>query len=223
MHLPRRNCSTLLVALVILLFLQPFAERGPFGRIFLSILATLVLLAGMWAVSDSRRNILWGAALALPHFVLQWISVFSPEAPESLLLVPSLYAPPFYMFLGYVMMRYLFQAGPITRDRLHAALCFYLLMGIFWAHCYVILEHVHPGSFRFSEDALQAGTGPFTEFMYFSYVTLTTLGYGDVAPVSLHARSWAILEAVGGVLFVGALVARIAGALGTTPAPGEED
>ncbi len=130
---------------------------------------------------------------------------------DRILLVPSFYHLPIYVFIAFLMVRYLFKDTQLHLDHLYGAVSLYLLIGLFWSHLYYISESVIPGSFTLPEGALESPALKFAELLYFSYVTLTTLGYGDILPVSLQARSLAITEAVVGVLFIGALIGRIAG------------
>ncbi len=87
---------------------------------------------------------------------------------------------------------------------LYGGISVYLLLGIIWAALYREMEILSPGSFAGPDDSLG-----FSNFIYFSYVTLTTLGYGDILPVTQKARSLAILEAITGVVFLGTLIARL--------------
>lgn len=199
-----------MVALLALLLFMPFALEGVWQRNVLSLLATLTFIGGIRALSNTKRHVVIGITLVIPPFIMQWVtSVFKLDNP-SIFLLPSFYSLPFYIFLGYLIIKYIFQSGPVTRDRLFAAICFYLLMGIFWTHCYVIIASLSPGAFSFGSDGYVKGT-LFSKLAYFSYVTLTTVGYGDITPVGPYAQSLAMLESIIGVLFLTTLVARLAG------------
>lgn len=207
------NCTWLLTALLTLILLLPLAQSGRTGKLLLAILATATLLGGIVAVSTSRPRLLWGCALLIPAIATVWLQLGNLLPPSSWLASSSLYSLPFYIFLALQIWTYIFRSGPVMRDRLVAALCFYLILGLCWAHLYVLVLQHNP-------QAIQGiGSGePLPEMVYFSYVTLTTLGYGDISPVSMAARSLSILEAIFGVLFMGALVARLAGAAQLTEA-----
>jgi hypothetical protein len=103
-----------------------------------------------------------------------------------------------------VAVRHAFQAGAIDSERIFAALDAYLLAGFGFAICYWLLQHHAPGSLGGALGGFELGGA-----VYFSFVTLATLGYGDVVPVSAPARGLAIVEAVGGQLYVAVLVARL--------------
>ena len=201
------DCTGLLVSLLALILLLPLAGLGREGALVVSLLATFIFLSGIWAVSSSHRHVVVGIALLLPPIVIEWLNS-SGVVGHGLFSSANLYSLPFFIFLGVLILKFVFQPGPVTGNRLIAALCFYLLMGLIWAHVYAIVLYMAPAAFGDPVEAI-----PFSEIIYFSYVTLTTLGYGEITPVSMMARSLAILEAIAGVLYMGALVARLAGSM----------
>ena len=101
----------------------------------------------------------------------------------------------------------------------HVAACAYLLIGIIWADVYAILENIVPGSFTTGGIQLAADPGAvivtareqLAHFSYFSLVTLSTLGYGDITPVTRPARALASTEAIFGQLYLAVLIARLVG------------
>ena len=97
------------------------------------------------------------------------------------------------------------RAGPVTIHRIQGAVAAYLLLGILWAYAYALIAHLRPEAFS---GPVSPADGP-RAFFYFSFVTLTTVGYGDVLPVHPAARSLAMLEAVTGPLYLAILVSRL--------------
>jgi hypothetical protein len=93
-------------------------------------------------------------------------------------------------------------------DRIVGAICVYLLIGLAWAKIYESLDDVAPGSFRFSADTAWAAPS-LLRYSYFSFVTLATLGYGDVTPVTALAGTLAWMEAISGQLFLAITIARL--------------
>ncbi len=98
------------------------------------------------------------------------------------------------------------SARRVDGEVLAAAISAYVLMGIGWAVVFTMLETLSPGSLHLTD---HAGEDPWNTILYFSFATLTTLGYGDVAPLSLTARAWATIEAMGGTLYLAILIARL--------------
>lgn len=114
------------------------------------------------------------------------------------------------LFLAYtaaIMLSYFFKQKEITADVIIGGICVYFLIGLMWAYIFIALEMVHPGSFHIAKDAVANEA----EFTYFSFVTLTTLGYGDTTPLSTPARNFVLIEAVMGQLYIAILIARLVG------------
>jgi hypothetical protein len=105
----------------------------------------------------------------------------------------------------------------VTGDIVSGALCVYLLIGLVWAFLFMLLESVHPGSFQLGAGATTAANpghpGPayLSLFLYFSFVTLSTVGYGDILPLTGPARGLAALEGIIGQFYMAVLVARFVG------------
>jgi hypothetical protein len=113
----------------------------------------------------------------------------------------------FYAYTTVVILLHVLKDREVTADTLCGAVCVYLLMGMTWMMAYVLLEGTQPGSFASPETALN-----WSDLLYYSFATLTTVGYGDVAPLTSKARSLSFLEAVFGVLYVAVLISRLVGA-----------
>ena len=108
------------------------------------------------------------------------------------------------LLLLFVVLRRTLRGGPVTFHRIQGAVAAYLLLGVIWAYAYSLLTLARPGAFT----GPMSAEGP-RAWLYFSFVTLTTVGYGDVLPVHPVARSLASLEAVVGPLYLAILIARL--------------
>jgi hypothetical protein len=111
------------------------------------------------------------------------------------------------LFITLVLTR-VFQPGPVTWHRIQGAVTAFLLFGLGWAQAYEFVEALAPGAFAFPRGDL-AGGGWFSPMLYYSFITLTTLGYGDVLPVHPAARSLAMFEALIGQLYPAILIAKL--------------
>jgi voltage-gated potassium channel len=124
--------------------------------------------------------------------------------------------------LGYVL-----HSGRVTSDKIFATICVYLLVGFVWTYAYALLDEVQPGSFAAStETGRNDYVGRIMQLRYFSFATLTTLGYGDILPRSPTARTMAVLETVMGQIYLAVLVARLVGlhiVHGNADRPRDED
>jgi voltage-gated potassium channel len=117
----------------------------------------------------------------------------------------------FYVHMTLSVLRHVLKEDFVDKETMAGSICIYLLFGMIWAMMYAFVEQMSPGSFiqPFHEGALveEGGTPHFTVFLYFSFTTLTTLGYGDILPYTDAARSLTSLESITGVLYIGAFVA----------------
>jgi voltage-gated potassium channel Kch len=129
---------------------------------------------------------------------LRWMAVWQPMAwivgAGSLLAVVTLGC-----FAAIVLTR-VFEAGPVTKHRIHGAVCAYLLFGLMWAAAYAFIENAFPQAFSLASGAEPADKLA-ARFVYFSFVTLTTVGYGDITAVHPLARTLVVAEALTGQLF----------------------
>jgi hypothetical protein len=197
--------SILLGAIVASFALRPFLE----GLVKINILTDFfffaVLLSAINAVSERRRDFVMALMLAVPYLLLKW-STYIVTVP----LIEDLSRIIAALFTAYVLifiLSYIIRQQEITADVIMAAVCGYFFMGLMWAFILFFLESVSPGSFLLA----QAQAGDFWQFVYFSFVTMTTLGYGDVTPLSNAACSLAVLEAAMGQLYLAVTIARLVG------------
>jgi hypothetical protein len=201
-------CTYLLLLLLGLIILSPYLEEGIVARTLLGILFSTVLLVGAFATRQTRRGFIFKLCLALLGVVLQWAALWT-ESIAILDLAGISYAASLAVAISGVL-RYILKRGQITADKLHGALAGYIMLAIVWAFIYTVIERSSAGSFGPGRlDFTQPGT--FFRLLYFSLTTLTTTGYGDVIPLTNHARSFVMIEEFAGVFYVGVLIARLAG------------
>lgn len=199
-----RGLTLLLVFLVLLILAGGMLARlGLLGETLLSVLFTLTLSSGVVAVS--RRHWVGYATTGIVGLaiVAEWMGRWTPtpvlDAAGALLdfiCVLVLATLVFHKVLG---------EGSITIHRIIGSVAAYLLLGIAWGELYRLLSLAIPGALAASSGATLTRPG----YLYFSIVTLTTVGYGDIVPLHPLARSLAILEALTGQLFPAILIARL--------------
>jgi hypothetical protein len=158
-------------------------------------------------VGRSRRTLVWAAALMVPAVIGRWMHHFWPELVS--MEISRAAGLVFLIFLIGQFLRFILRAPRVNAEVMYAGISVYLLLGLSWTFAYVIMAQLVPGSFAFSTGpaASQEMTG-FNAF-YFSFVTLTTVGYGDITPVSNGARALAAMEAMTGTLYVAVLISRL--------------
>jgi hypothetical protein len=205
-----RRHLLLLIAILLLFVVGPFVLTFRHGVLFLNVLGAAILVAGSYALSERKQLFrtaivlsaiaTTGACLPLT-FPEHWAVVASHS---STILLGA--------FFCVSILSYVLHSGRVTSDKIFAAICVYLLAGFVWTYGYALLEDVRPGSFADSTEASRTDdVARITQFRYFSFATLTTLGYGDILPRSSTARTMAVLEAVMGQIYLAVLVARLVG------------
>ncbi len=201
----------LFAALMMLVAVMPFLRPGALGAGILQVLFTLLLFSGLYAVSDGKRALAVAAVFAGPALVFAWAGRFT--ASTVLDGVGALLLACFLVFTAIEILKYVVRARRVTSELIFGAVSVYLMMGIVGALLFAVLDLWSPGSLRMPGGAGSAvdDATQFSAVAYYSFVTLTTLGYGDITPVSRLARSLSTMEAVTGQLYLAVLVARVVG------------
>jgi len=197
-----RGLSIFLAALVAIIVVPALVPVGVPGRLLGDALVSLMLVSGAAAVADKPRAVLIVSVIAVAALLLRWASWLFPAAQLAVWREISTLAA--LVALCWVVLALVLRRGPITIQRIEGAIAVYLLLGFTWAHAYELVELWHPGAFA----GAVGGTGslPLT---YYSFVTLTTMGYGDIMPVHPLARALAVLEALTGQLYLTIMLARL--------------
>ena len=210
----RLSMPEFLLSLALMLVAAPFLEKLKTGPMIESILITIVLFSGVMAVGKNRRTLLIAGGLALPAFVGKWLTHWWPDpvTQESYLVLAIL----FMVFIVLQLIRFILTSPGVNTEVLCAGLAMYLLLGMAWAFAYVLVDQMIPGAFVLPAGDHMPG---FTCF-YYSFITLSTVGYGDITPVANVARMLAAAEAVTGTLFVAVFIARLVALYSTAPRSG---
>lgn len=220
-RLSRRKYLLLTLSLVLLLVLYPYIGTITQANAFLKALTSAVLIAAVYAVSERRGTFIIAVILGAFAFVAGWSGLIIPA--EEIKTAESIINPIFFAFATVAVLRSIIR-GKVTDDVIYGAIAVYLLLGLTWGSTYTYLESVHPGSFLVAYTTETGGHPGFSDLLYYSFVTLTTTGYGDIVPLTSQARSLAFLEAVSGVLFMAVFISRLIGALSSSKdTPSQEE
>lgn len=196
----------LLASLLGLIVVYP-AWPGPVGKIVGLVFLLLIPIAGALAVRVGRRALVVGFILA---GLCLAATIYAAAAAQGGALRPTGFAAAammfYYAFTTRRLALHLLSARRVDQDVLVSAACVYLLTGLIFAFAYLWVAIDIPGALTASS---AAGPIRLPDLIYFSFVTLTTLGYGDIAPVASIARSLAILEATFGVMYLATIIARV--------------
>lgn len=204
------NFYYLLVALLLVLVSIPLADDLDIAnaRAVRALVFSGLLIIGIWSLRGGGRYFAIGMAFAVVGVVFNVIAAnvhsLAFHFGSSLALVGFL-----AVAIAYTL-KQVVTGTEISLNRLVGAICVYLLLGVIWAMFYSLADLMQPGSFAGFSPRDDLGWD--SEWLYFSFVTMTTLGYGDILPVSAIARGLAYLQAVFGMFYVAVLVAGLVGA-----------
>jgi Ion channel len=197
-----RGLSIFLAAMVAIIVVPALGPVGLPGRLLGDALVTLMLVSGAAAVADRPRAVLIVSVIMVAALLVRWASWLFPTADLAVWREISTLVT--LVALCCVVLALVLRRGPITTRRIEGAIAVYLLLGFSWAQAYELVALWHPGAFTGAVDG--GGSLPWT---YYSFVTLTTMGYGDIMPVHPLARAGAVLEALTGQLYLTIMLARL--------------
>ena len=214
--LARHKYLLLLVAQVAMLIWSSFAHRLLIGPAVTEVLMTAVLIVVFLVVFTRRRERNLALAVVVAAIAVKWSRyVFPPQEGSN--LQPAVFhvlVAVFLAFAVYVILSNIFAERNVTGDEVIGTVCGYFIAAALWSHVYAVVELAAPGSFAFTPAlAKQAASwdGRVAIFNYFSLVTLTTMGYGDVTPLRGPATALATVEVVFGQFYIAIVVAQLVG------------
>jgi len=208
LRLQQRTLTPSIILTVVLAMRVFLAPITPDGHMWIHPVNQAVFAAALvYMAATTRRHLLIAGTLGICGVTLELAQLFSEHLRGYEWLQFSIFVT-LLIYAFWLMIKDLFTAKKVDATILLLAVNCYLLIGILWVFFYLLVEHANPGSFALAGDLEMP---IWKHLYYFSFVTLTTLGYGDILPISAIARSLAMVEAVSGVLFTGILVARLVG------------
>ncbi len=204
------NFYYLLTGLLITLLGLPFGSKVPgMGLHSMTLFFSLFMLLAVWSLAASRRIFQSGVLLVLCIFSIVGIDVFLGFS-RTLDILSLLLMMIFCSLSCYIAAFNVFVMDKVDLNSLIGAFCVYLLLGLMWALFYCALFILGWGAFSGISDAQDREVFP--DLVYFSFVTLASLGYGDISPVGALPRTLAYLEAVTGQFYLAVMVAGLVGA-----------
>ena len=198
----------LLVFLVLFILLYSFVGRGLFGQLIVDLTLVGILISAVVGLKQTRRSLMISLLLGIPWVIVVFVDLFFIKN-RTLYLATTMSGLPFLIYVTSVVYRHVLRAKTVTGDTISGAICVYLLLGIVWASGYRFLEALNPGSFSGPMGIDPATGAEIPAYVYFSFTTLTTLGYGDITPITSPAKAVAILEAVVGPLYIAILISTL--------------
>jgi Ion channel len=199
--------AVLLAVQLVTVLAYPFFDDTAWGRAVLGVVQLGVLIAALAAVRLTPAVSWVAGLLGVPAMLFTIAEAVQPDN-DAIVLVSALLHAPFYFYVSYAMIRYLFHDDRVTRDELFATGAAFTVVAWGFAYVYALVQVVWPGSFVGADGA---GDRPWFELLFLSFTTLTSVGLSDILPISAHARSFVMVEQVAGVLYVALVVARLVG------------
>jgi hypothetical protein len=207
----RNNFKYLLGALLILLLSGAIAQeegvRGETRRLFMEPALCIMLLMGVWSLGREKKWLVIGGIIAVAGVATATINFFWNMPALRLVNMGILFV--FCLTSTWFAFQSLLVSSSIDVNKIIGAICIYLLLGLNWAFLYLFINMAIPDSFN-GLSSTNIGT-QLPELVYYSFVTITTLGYGDLTPVKPLARTVAFLEGFVGQFYVAVLVAWLVG------------
>ena len=195
----------LFFSLVGVLFLLPFVNAMPLLRFALVGQYTFVMLYLVFSARHTRALYLVDMAFVVPTLIATWLD--SVYQNDYTFVASYLSMMIFFLYLQYLVIRQMIHAHKVDTNTIFGAMNIYLVAGLIWAYAFILLNHFDSSAFHLASYENISKEGEL--FTYYSYSTLTTLGYGDIVPESAQARMLSVLEAVFGQLYLAIVIAKL--------------
>lgn len=205
----RDNFSWLLGALIFLLFGDSLFAQLEFhqGQSLVNITLMVTVVIAVWSVNEGGRWLNWKLGMSFVIISLMIGDSLMEENTLAIYQLASMFT--FLSFTLYLCWKQVMFSGKVDRNKIIGSICIYILLALIWAFLYLIVEALSPGAFN------GLAGGPWQDNMdsmvYYSFVTLTTLGYGDITPTQPLPRFLGYIEAISGIFYTTILVASLIG------------
>ena len=197
----------ILIGLIMGLFvLVPILNQFIAVRIVLDLFLTAIAISMVYAISNKKSYVIVGSLLAIVLLASVWVQYFHQD--KTVAAIGMIAGVFFIAVIIRSLLGFMFKSEEVTKEVIYAAILLYLLAALMWAFAYTFIELLDPASFNIS---YRPGRGNLLVFQYYSFVTITTLGYGDITPGTEVAKTFSALEAVVGQLYLVIVVAWLVG------------
>lgn len=204
----------LLVALAVLLIGYPYFQDNQLGAFLGGLVSLALLVSGTYAVRAQKWAVIVASGLALLTASVS-LMAFIRGIRGHPLVEGSFFL--FYALLTIVIFLEVIKSTQITAETIYGVVCVYLLIGVTFGTLYDLIETLEPESFRINVPSEGDRNIGWRNLIFFSFMTLTSIGYGDITPVTFQSQSLASIEGVIGVMYVAVLIARMVGIHSQTP------
>jgi hypothetical protein len=209
-HSSNHKLLLLMLSLLAVLLIHPFVNNHIVGRLAVDIAYTCVLLSVIYVFYKRVVLTLFIVILAIPLVAGQWFLFF--EQNELIRLVSFSFGSLFFIFLSAVLIKKILEALLVTFDTIYGSISVYLMFGLGFAFMFGIADYFYTDSLQMADGrSITHDTNYLHTLIYFSFTSLTTLGFGDINPVAPVSRTLSYLEAIVGQVYLMVLVARLVG------------
>jgi len=193
----------LLLSLFFMISFRPFLDGLVGATLLADIFLSCVLLSGIYALS--KQQLILHIACTLAFFIFLFKVIYYVSGNQRIFTVQTVLSMLFIAQMLIMILRHILIEKEITGDLIMGGACAFVLLGLVWAFAYYLLEIFEPNSFK----GIEKRSDDMWDFFYYSFVTLTTLGYGDIVAVSKQARGLTVLEAIIGQLYLAIMISRL--------------
>lgn len=197
----------LFIGILCLILVSPLLGTAYRISLLIDFIYSFLFISCVFAVSSDRKYAIISTLFALPFLMITWGSRFY-SFPQPVVIASTFSGIIFIGSIIYMLFRHVLSQKKVSLEVIYGAIVVYLLLGIFCALCYGIIGRLNPDGFYFGNEFIGDSR---VRFLYFSFVTMTTLGYGDITPVAPVARSLAMLEAIIGQIYLVVMIAWLVG------------
>lgn len=200
----------LLISLLLFFLINPFFIDTNIDTYIFGLLFTIVLIVSVYAIEHSRTLIIIAGSLALLAIIGHWIaSLIYPN--KEIYLIDYIVTILFLITITITVLSYVIHDEIITSSTLYGAICGYLLIGLTWAFIFILIYTAQLHSFSLPASMLANSNIRTQQFIYYSFVTISTLGYGDITPLTNIAKTFSWLEAITGQVYLTVWIAQLVG------------
>jgi len=200
--------NILLISVVLLFIFRPYDRSATYSGIW-KLFLTIVFLSAVFNSNHKSLTKKITFILAIPAIILSWINLFHPE--ESLFVADALVTVLFMFICTCSILYDVVLRARVTLETLRGVICAYFMFAFAFAYMYYLTEYLTPHSFHFSNREIYVSSYMhyLSEMLYFSFVTLLTIGYGDITATSDIGQTFAVMEGIIGQFYIAILVARL--------------
>ncbi len=201
----------LLISLALLVLSAPFFLNTPLSGWIFNTMGLLAVLSALYSISNDKRYFTLVALIAVINIIIHAVNALTAYQHLWLMLIDHVTLLLLISLVIYFVFFALFERHRITAGSIYAAMCIYLILGIFFGLMYASVELLIPGSFHFKYVALQSETPMMLKFhlVTFSYATLTTVGNAQIVAIKPFAEALVVIEEIVGVFYLAVLIARL--------------